>query len=169
MPYFYDLRQVSTGSTASLTESTTFLYAKAGPSCETVSIIGMFAAGLLGTAGGGSFRLKDNTSSTGGVVTLGGSVTPIAKNRRGTVAAGSTWAGNSTTTITPGAILNNRLAVGFAQTGGMGGYVPIVPQSAVQMPPNSTVGFLPTDLEWTCITFSTSLTFDWTVEFGEGI
>lgn len=168
MPYYYDLRQTSTSSTASLTESTTYLFGKCGSNVETVSVVGMFAAAQFGTVGGGAFRLKDNTSSTGGVASGGGAVTPILKNRRGP-AATSTWQGNSTTTITVGAVLNQRIAVGFAQTGGMGGYVPIVPQAAVQMISGSTVNFNPTDLELTSISFSTSVTFDWTFEFGEGI
>lgn len=169
MPYFYDLRALSTGSTASLVETGVFLAARAGINVETVGIYGMFAAAEFGTVGGGAFRLKDNTSSTGGAVSGGGAVTPIAKNRRGNPAATSTWSGNSTATITAGAVLNQRVAVGFAQTGGMGGYVPLVQQSAVQLLPGSTTNFNPTDLEWTAITFSTSVTFDWTVEFGEGI
>lgn len=170
MPYFYDLRATSTGSTASLTETGVFLFGRAGANVETFAIYGMFAAAQFGTIGGGAMRLKDNTSSTGGNSGGGGAVTPAPKNRRGTPAATSTWTGNSTTAITVGTnVYNQRVSVGFAQTGGMGGYVPLVQQSAVQVPPGSTVNFNPTDIDFTAITFSTGVTFDWTVEFGEGI
>jgi hypothetical protein len=62
--------------------------------------------------------------------------------------------------------LVNRFAVGVAQTGGQGGYVPVTPQDAIQLMPNSTN---PVDIEVTSIANGTSIPIDVTVEFTEGV
>lgn len=166
MPLFYDLNRRSTSSTASLTETAPHLFGKCGSNVDPVSIIGVFATAQFGTAGGGTMRLKENTSTTA-VASGGTGHTPAPKNRRWPAAL-STWADDASA-ITAGGTLNVRLGVGFAQTGGMGGYVPIVPAAAVQMLTGSTLAAGVQDLEFTSIAFSTGVTFDWTVEFGEGI
>ena len=120
------------------------------------------AAPRFATAGGAQLRFKDNT----GTVASGGTAqTPIPKNRRGNPAAQSAWK-NDATAITPGGTLLVRGMVGFAQTGGMGGYVPIVPTAAIQMMPNATN---PVDVEITSLAATASVPFDLQVEIGEGI
>lgn len=161
MPFGYDIQRSATTNGSANTEST-HLWAKTAANQETVSILGIYCGARGSTAGGGQIRVKDNTGST---ASGGTAQTPLAKNRRGNPAAQSVWA-NDATAITPGGTLLVRLAVGFAQTGGMGGYVPITPQMAIQMMPNATN---PVDVEFLSICSSTGVPIDLTVEIGEGV
>ena len=68
--------------------------------------------------------------------------------------------------MTASSSASTRMTVGFAQTGGMGGYVPIVPTAAIQMMPNATN---PVDVEVTSDAATASVTFDLTIDIGEGI
>jgi hypothetical protein len=129
---------------------------------ETVGIYGVYAASRFATAGGAQLLVRTNT---GTVVSGGTSQTPSPKNLRGNPAAQSLWA-NDGATITVGTTLTTRLTIGFAQTGGMGGYVPIVPTAAIQMMPNTTN---PVDIEFSSDCATASVTFDMTIDIGEGI
>jgi hypothetical protein len=161
MPYFYDInRQTASNGTANT--ETTHLWGKTIANQETTAIYGVYAASRFLTAGGGQINVKQNTGTT---ASGGTGTTPSPKNIRGSVAAQSVWA-NDASAITPGATLVTRLTVGFAQTGGMGGYVPIVPSAAIQMMPNATS---PVDVEMTSDMATASVTFGLTVDIGEGI
>jgi hypothetical protein len=166
VPYFYDLFHTSTTYIAGLAGQV--LWAKTASNQETLAMYGMFANARGATAGGGSLRLSANTSSTGGIATSGTAVTPQPKNARGNVAAQSVWA-NDATTITGSSGPLLRCSIGFAQTGGQGGYVPVVPTAAQQMIAGSTVTFQPTDWEFTSIASTSGIAFDYGVEIGEGI
>ena len=147
---------------ASANTSSTHFWGKTVANQETVGIFGLYAASRFATAGGAQLRLSHNT----GVTASGGtSQTPQPKNLRGNPAAQSSWF-NDNATITAGTTLFQRLTVGFAQTGGMGGWVPIVPQDAPQMMANATN---PVDMEITSDASTASVTFDLTLDFGEGI
>lgn len=161
MPFFYDINRQTTSNGTAGTE-TTHLWGKTVANQETVGIYGVYAASRFLTAGGGQINVKTNTGTTasGGTAT-----TPNPSNARGNPAAQSTW-DNDATAITAGATLVIRKTVGFAQTGGMGGYVPIVPTAALQMMPNATN---PVDIEFTSDMASNSVTFGLTVDIGEGI
>lgn len=161
MPFFYDVSRATTSNGAAGTE-TTHLWGQTVANQETCGIYGIFAASRFGTAGGGQLRVKDNTgtAASGGTAT-----TPTPKNRRGNPVAQSAWK-NDASAIVAGGTLLTRLTVGFAQTGGMGGYVPIVPGAAIQMMAN---GANPVDVEVTSNMASSSVTFDLTVDIGEGI
>lgn len=166
MPFFYDITRLSTSSTASLTEVVSpHLFGKCGSNVDPVTIVGIFATARFGTAGGGSFRLKSNTSTTS-VASGGTGTAPTAKHPRAPSAL-STWA-NDAAAITAGGTLTVRASVGFAQTGGMGGYMPIVPSASVTMLTGSTLAAGVQDLEFTSIAFSTGVQFDWTVDMAEG-
>lgn len=161
MPFFYDIERSTTSNGSANTESS-HLWGTTVANQETVSIVGLYAGARFATAGGAQLRLKDNT----GTVASGGTAqVPIPKNRRGSPAAQSTWA-NDATTVTAGTTLKIRLSVGFAQTGGMGGYVPIVPTAAIQMMANATN---PVDVEVTSLAASASVPFDMTLDIGEGV
>ncbi len=171
MPFYYDLnRPVATNAT-SATELTHF-FINTIANQETASIVGIYAAAQFGTAGGAQLRIKDNSSSTSTstsslLATLGSSFIFNPKNRRAYPTSQTLIHTTSTTTIVPGTGgLYTRLTVGFAQTGGMGGYVPIVPSAAIQLMPNATN---PVDVEIVSIATSASVTFDATVEIAEGI
>ena len=161
MPFFYDINRATTSNGSANTE-TTHLAGKTVANQETVSIFGLYGASRFATAGGGQLRLKHNTST---VFSGGTATTPSPKNLRGNPAAQSTWV-NDAAAITPGATLITRLTVGFAQTGGMGGYVPAQQQAAVQMMPN---GANPVDVEVTSNMATASVPFDVTLDIGEGI
>lgn len=161
MPFFYDLSRSVTSNGAAGTAST-HLWGKTTANQETVGIYALYAASRFGTAGGAQLRALTNT----GVVASGGTaMTPQPRNLRGSVVAQSTWF-NDATAITVGTVLTQRLSIGFAQTGGMGGWVPVVPSDAFQMMPNS---LNPVDVELVSAASAASVTFDVTVELGEGI
>src|SRR5207253_1281045 len=99
-----------------------------------------------------------------GTIASGGTAqTPSPRNLRGSVAAQSSWK-NDATAITPGTTLVQRVSIGFAQTGGMGGWVATEPTAKVQLMPN---GASPIDVEITSIANGTTLPIEITLEFGE--
>ncbi len=157
---FYDLNRAITTNGSANTVST-HLWGTTVANQESVGIVGLFGAMRFATAGGCQINLVDNT---GAVATGGTAQTPIPKNRRAAPAAQSAWK-NDASAITPGATLITRISVGCAQTGGMGGWVPLVPGDAVQMMPNATN---PVDVEITSNTATASVTGNITLEFGEG-
>ena len=159
MPFYDVTRSTSTNGTT-LT-STTHLWGTTVANQETVSLMGAFASARASSAGGATLNIQTNT---GTVASGGTSTTPTPKNSRAAVAAQSTWK-NDATTITAGTTLLVREAIGFAQTGGMGGYVPIVPGAAIQMMANATN---PVDIEFTTLAVGTSIPFTLSVDFCEG-
>jgi hypothetical protein len=165
MPFFYDLptRVPYTSNVTAGTEST-HIAGKNPAGGETLGLYGFYAASRFLTAGGAQIHAKTNTA--GGTAFTGGTaMTPTTKNPR-QPAAVSTWV-NDASAITPGTTLIVRMSVGFAQTGGMGGYVPIVPTAAIQL--TSATPSNPVDIEFTSDAASNSLTFDLSVDIGEGI
>lgn len=162
---FYDITRgtAAAGYTSNGTggTSSSHLWGTTVANQETLSIMGIFCAGRFNTAGGAQFRLNYNT---GTIASGGTAVTPNARNTRSAPAAQSTWK-NDASAITPGTTLTNRLTIGFAQTGGMGGWVPTVPGDAPQMMPNA---LNPVDVEFTSLATSASVPFDATIEFVEG-
>lgn len=161
MPFFYDINR-ATATNGSANTETTHLWGQTVANQETASIWGIYATARSNTAGGASLRAKHNT---GTVASGGTATTPSPKNLRGNSAAQSAWK-NDATAITAGGTLVQRLSVGFAQTGGMGGYVPPLAQAAIQMMPN---GANPVDVEITSIAATSSINFDLTADIGEGI
>lgn len=161
MPFYYDLNYAMTTSSSAGTEVSQ-LWGVTVANQETVGIVGIYPNSRFATAGGAQVRMKHNT----GTIASGGTAqTPAPKNLRGNPAAQSTWK-NAGTTITPGTTLVTRMSVGFAQTGGQGGYVPITPADAVQLMPN---GANPINVEFTALAASASVTGDLNVEISEGI
>jgi hypothetical protein len=157
---FYDVTYASTSNATPGTE-TSQLWVVTAANQETLSIMGYYAAARFASAGGCQMRMKSNT----GTIASGGTgFTPTKKNIRSAPAAQSTWA-TGATAITPGTTLVVRGSVGFAATGGMGGYVPPVGGCALQMMPN---GASPIDVEFTTLASQASVTADLTVDFLEG-
>lgn len=157
---FYDLNRAITTNGSANTEST-HLWGTTVANQETVNVVGLYAAARFATAGGAQARIKTNT----GTVASGGTTqTAQPKNLRSAPAAQSVWK-NDATAITNGATLVTRTTVGFAQTGGQGGWIPLVPQDAFQMMPNATN---PVDVEITSNAATASVTADLTLEISEG-
>lgn len=152
----------TTSTNGSATVLSTHFWGKTVANQETLGIYGLYAAARLTTAGGAQLRIAHNT----GVTAAGGtSQTAQPKNLRGSVAAQSSWFSDNAS-ITAGTTLLQRLTIGFAQTGGMGGYVPIVPTAAIQMMPNATN---PVDVEIQSVASTATVLFDLTIDLGEGI
>jgi hypothetical protein len=161
VPYFYDINRVTATAASGGTE-TTHLWGNTIANQETLTISGLYITCRGGTAGGGTMRLKHNT----GTIASGGTAkTPSPRNLRGSVAAQSVWK-DDTTTITAGTTLVQRVSIGFAQTGGTGGWVATEPQAKIQMMPN---GASPIDVEVTSISNGTTAPIDFFLEIGEGI
>lgn len=181
MPYYYDVTRGTTGYTSNGSANTesTHLRSATAANQETCAIKGIFVASRFATAGGAQLRVKSTvfgtaasggtavTAYTGSVNTggaAGGLVSP--RNLRGNPAAQTTWF-NDATGITGGTAAQTavRLTIGFAQTGGMGGWVPVEAPDALVMMPNATN---PLSMEYASICATASVTFDATVEFSEG-
>jgi hypothetical protein len=160
MPFYYDVNRSETSNGSAGTSSTHF-WVKTAANQDSCAIKGMYVAGRFGTAGGAQFRLSHNTGTT---ASGGTAQTPAPRNLRGNPAAQSVWA-NDATAITAGTTLVQRVSVGFAQTGGMGGWVALEPSAAIVMMPNATN---PVDVEFTSVASAASVTFDATIEFSEG-
>jgi hypothetical protein len=160
MPFYYDFTRALTSNGSAGTESTHYRMATAANQ-ESARITGLYAASRFGTAGGAQIRLKTNsgTAASGGTAQ-----TPAPRNSRGSVAAQLTVF-NDASAITAGTTLTTRVTIGFAQTGGMGGWVATEPSAAVQMMPNATN---PINAEITSLASSASVTYDLTCEFAEG-
>jgi hypothetical protein len=160
MPFYYDFNKACTTNASGGTESNHF-WGKTIANQETVGLSGAYVASRFGTAGGAQFRIKDNT----GTVASGATAQTIRKRNFNSPAASSTWF-NDGSAITSGTTLNTRVSVGFAQTGGMGGWVATEPSAKIQMLANSAN---PVDVEMTSVATTASVTFDATVEFSEGM
>jgi hypothetical protein len=162
MPY-YDINRSLTSNASPLTESTHF-WAKTVPNQEVCYIKLVYVSARLTTAGGASLRVKSNVGSTA----LGGTAqTPIAKNMRigAALPAASSW-NSDNSAITNGGTLTPRLTVGFAQTGGTGGWVPVEAGDAFAMMPNA---INQVDVEFTSLTVTPLVPFDLTIEISEGM
>jgi hypothetical protein len=161
MPFYYDVVRSFTTNASGGTLSP-HLWGQTVANQETVGISGVYVASRFGTAGGAQLRVQDNSGTT---ASGGTAQTPRPRNIRGAVAAQSAWK-NDATAITVGTTLTNRMSIGFAQTGGMGGWVATEPSAKMQMMPNLTN---PVDMEFQSIATTASVTGDLTVEFSEGI
>ena len=158
MPFYFDISRQTATSPTQLTQ-TPHLFVQTVAQQETVGIGAIFVTARGSGAGGGSLRIHHNM----GTIASGGTAqTPQPKNL-GSPAAASVWA-NDATAITPGATLVQRVAIGFAQTGGMGGWVAPEPSGAFQMKANKSN---PVDLEVSSIAAGSSVPIDITVEFTE--
>lgn len=160
MPFYYDLSRSETSNGSANTTSTHF-WGKTAANQESVAIKGVYVASRFTTAGGAQLRIMTNTGTT---ASGGSSQTPQPKNLRGNPAAQSVWA-NDGTAITPGTTLTQRLSIGFAQTGGSGGWNALEAPDAFQLMPNATN---PVDVEFVSDASAASVTFDMTIDFSEG-
>ena len=161
MPFYYDVSRSET-SNGSAGSTTTHFWAQTVANQETCAIKGVFPNSRFATAGGAQYRILTNT----GTVASGGTAfTPTKRNLRANPSAQTTWFSDAST-ITAGGTLVQRMSIGFAQTGGQGGWVALEPADALQLMPNATN---PVDIEFLSIASSASVTFDVTHEFSEGI
>ena len=165
MPYYYSVsRTPGTIGTACTTNgsantlSTHFRFATIANQ-QIARIMGLFAASRFGTAGGAAMYLvRPGTIGTGGTAN-----TPASK--KGTLyRAADTLAFDDATAITAGATPIQQQAVGFAQTGGMGGWVALEVDDGYAMAPNAGANG---QLEVATKANTASVTFDPTINLQE--
>lgn len=159
MPFFYDVVRAHTTSATAATE-TTLLWGQTAANQQVAAIAAVFVSARLATAGGGTIRVKTNS---GTAASGGSSYTPGARNIL-FPAAQSAWKHDGGV-ITPGVTLSSRISVGFAQAGGMGGWVAQEPSARIAMQPNAAS---PVDVEVSSISTAASVPTDVTVELAEG-
>lgn len=164
MPKYYDFTTLSAAVTngTTQTESQHFRM-ETSASGNVVRITQVLAKARHNTAGGAAIRIKTATSS---ISTGGTAITPVgraqstgAQGPTVTVAStGSALTASGTGTVT-------RQTIGFAQTGGTGGWTATEPDDCIQLLPksNSTYG----NAELHSIAIGTTVPIDVTVEFSE--
>lgn len=160
MPFFYDVKRQFTASGSANTEVTDIV-GKTVANQQILAIYAIYAAARFTTAGGAQLRAKfcTVTAATGGTAQ-----TPHPRNLL-FPASQSTWV-DSTSAITAGGTTIIKATIGFAQTGGMGGWQALMPQDTMQMQPNAAS---PLDFEITDLAATASVVGDITVEIGEGL
>lgn len=138
MPYYYSITRTPgtpgtllTANGTPNTLSTHFRLATVANQ-QIARIMGLFANARFNTAGGGLLMLiRPGTIGSGGTAN-----TPASK--KGTLyRAADTTAFDDATAITPGATPILQQTVGFAQTGGQGGWVALENDDAFAMAPNA--------------------------------
>lgn len=156
MPMYYDLASNSTTSSSAGSQSTSCAAKLLTGTGVGAGIRGVYAAARGGTAGGGIMR----------VITAGtaqsSSGSSFVLNKRNSNFPTATTSAMTATTCSQTA--TQRFAVGFAQTGGMGGWVAIEPDAEVLL---QAGGGANGNAEFTTIANAASVTFDYTVELAE--
>ncbi len=156
MPAYYE---ISTNSTTSgtagsqATASALKLLTGTGVACD---VKGIYAAARGGTAGGGIFRMITAGTAQS---SSGSTATPAKRNPNNATATTSAM-----TATTCSQTATERTAIGFAQTGGMGGWVAIEPDAAIRLLGG---GGANGNAEFSPIANAASVTYDFTVEFSE--
>lgn len=121
-------------------------------------VMGLFVNARFGTAGGGMLALiRGGAAGSGGTANTPNPSNPLMR------AADTTWFDDGTA-ITAGTTPKQLLTVGFAQTGGQGGWVALEQDDSKSMQPN---GGANGNLEVASFTPTASVTFDSTVDFQE--
>lgn len=158
MPYYYDVyRAHTTNSSANTCSWAIRLLTVANQ--PTMKIVGLIAASRFGTAGGGQIRLRTTATNTDGG---GTSYTPAKRNSSNPTV--NTTAFTDATAITAGGAVTEHISVGFAQTGGTGGWTALDGDHAMNLNANGGVNGAATVASFAT---TASVTMDITVEFSE--
>ena len=157
MPAYYDIiTSVTTNSAAGTISSAPHLRMLTG-TAVSAALKGIYAGARSSTAGGG--LIKVFTAGTA-MSSMGTGYTPTKRNPGQAAAVTSA----ATATTCTGATSTLRMSVGFAQTGGMGGWVAIEPDAAILLQPGGSAGG---NVEFGSIANSASVLADLSVEFSE--
>lgn len=157
MPQYYDIvTSITTNSAAATISSAPHVRMLTG-SAVSAALKGIYAGARSSTAGGGLIKLF--TAGTA-MSSMGTGYTPTKRNPGFATAITSA----ATATTCTGATSTLRLSVGFAQTGGMGGWVAIEPDASVLLQPG---GGANGNAEFGSIANSASVVADLTIEFSE--
>lgn len=161
MPMYYDLSSSFTGSGAGVT-STQDHYRIVTNATVPAQIKGLYAAARMSTAGGGFAILWHGTATTSA-----GGTTITARPRNAAFASAVSCTLTTLGCASAQATANKRVTVGFAQTGGMGGWVAIEPDAAVICSAGAG-GVANAYAQVASFCNLASVSMDLTVEFSEG-
>lgn len=157
MPMYYDVSSSPTTNASAGSQSTSSHAKLLTAANQTVCMVkGVYVGARSGTAGGG--QLKVITAATA-QSSSGSSF--VANKRQSNFATASTSAMTASTCSQTATL---RTSIGFAQTGGMGGWVAIEPDAAIQLLPN---GGATGNAEFTSTANASSIALDLTIEFSE--
>jgi hypothetical protein len=159
MPFYYEAHFETTtnGTTATETEH---LLALTAANQRLAQFRSFYVSAVFGTAGGGRLRIKTaTTAGSGGAAQTPGPREPSSPAAQTvTTNSGSSFvAGTGTVTV--------RLGVGFAQTGGNGGWVATEQDDCFKLEPN---GGAKGNLEIWSLANGVSVPIDITAGFCEG-
>ena len=159
---YYDISQRAITTNGSGNTETVRCQFISGSQKPSASFTGVFANAVGSVAGGGVFT--GSTFATAGSVGSGTPVTPNKKNPNN-AASGVTYNNNSGGALTGGtSTRSTRITVGFAQTGGQGGWIAVTPDTAVTLLANGgTNGYL----EFADLANAASQTFNYSIEWYE--
>lgn len=124
----------------------------------TTRIMGVYANARFNTAGGAMFA-----GIRGGAAGSGGTSNTPAKVNNNERAADSTWFDDQSA-ITPGTTPIQQITIGFAQTGGQGGWVALEVDNAIALLAN---GGANGNFEFGSFANTASVTFDANIQFQE--
>lgn len=162
MPFYYSFTRPVTTNATTNTLSTHFQLLTVANQLA-VRLVGLYAGARMSSAGGGVLKV-----TRGGAAGSGGTAiaAPNGINKRNpdNPAAGVGIVTDATA-ITPGTTPGLQLNVGFAQTGGQGGWVALDPDHAILLKPN---GGANGNLEIGSMAVGVSQTVEISGEFSEG-
>lgn len=153
---YYELTSNSTTSSSAGSQSTSCAAKLLSGTGVNAGVRGAYAAARGGTAGGGIMRLI----TAGTAQSSSGSTATLQKRNP----AFATAVTSAMTATTCSQTATQRVSVGFAQTGGMGGWVAIEPDAQITL---SAGGGASGNMEITTIANAASVTFDYTAEVAE--
>lgn len=157
MPFYYDVSiPITTNSGAGTLSTQAHITLRTVANQQVAMVKGCYANARSGTAGGGQIRgLTLGTPSSSGTTTV-----PNKRHPNAPAALTSCLTSGGS----PGSAPNTRFSLGFAQTGGMGGWVAIEPDASVMLLPNVGANG---NLDVMSIANAASIAVDLTLEFSE--
>lgn len=157
MPMYYDIvTNITTNASGGSVSTSPHVRMLTGTGVSA-AIKGVYAGARSSTAGGGLIQLFIAGTA---MSSMGTTYTPNKKNPQQPAALTSA----ATATTCTGATSTKRLSVGFAQTGGMGGWVAIEPDAAILLQPGGSAAG---NLEFESLANAASVLADLTIEFSE--
>jgi hypothetical protein len=157
MPAYYDVAlPITTNAVAATLSSGPHLTLRTGTAVRA-RIQGLYVSARASTAGGGIARLHTLATATS---SSGTTVTPAKRNPN--------WAAATTSALSsqtgPGSTRTQRVSVGFAQTGGQGGWVAWEPDAAIAL---NSGGGANGNADFDSIANAAAILADMTAEFAE--
>jgi len=134
MPFYYAFTRPHTTSGTTLTVINVFR-ATTVASQPTFRLVGLYGLAKGSAAGGGALRVERSTGAASGgtAIAAPNGEAGVGMRRNPDAPTGMTTLFTEASTITSGTTPVTQLSVGFAQTGGQGGWVALEPDHAVTL------------------------------------